>query len=459
MADSTNTPLSSSGPNHSSSEDKKRMVRGCTKMLKIAKVRKTSVKLKIEFDPQTGDCIGENSNEFRSYAAYLARSTCSILIDEWRLVDVDSKNSIWDDLKLHFDIIESDDSNKCDLKKKWLKYLGDRWRAFKTQLTSDYITNPNPNRLPPYEVYPYIKEDVWEKFLEHRNTPAFKEKSKKGKDNVAKNLYPHTLSRGGYELLEKKMINEKRQELDASIELDRIPSPPSRHDKWKRARQRRRGEYTSEATRVVAEKIDSLAEETEQGTFVSQGRDDILTKAIGASEHGGRVRGVGRFANLSNYFGRSSRPTQSIDVKEIEAQLEAKLEQKLAAKIKAECKEKFEQQLIMASEKMQQSFMETLKTMGLSEISPTNQQGEQNVLLHGSTKGSCTAAQENHKEDSTTDNVQRVLFMFLKQQQHICLPLQHDLAVKNFWISPMCIRELLVGDAWLDISILQVCCT
>lgn len=100
MADSTNTPLSSSGPNHSSSEDKKRMVRGCTKMLKIAKVRKTGVKLKIEFDPQTGDCIGENSNEFRSYAAYLARSTCSILIDEWRLVDVDSKNSIWDDLKV-----------------------------------------------------------------------------------------------------------------------------------------------------------------------------------------------------------------------------------------------------------------------------------------------------------------------------------------------------------------------
>ncbi|WP_338309912.1 hypothetical protein, partial [Bradyrhizobium sp. TM233] len=75
----------------SSSEDKKRMVRGCTKMLKIAKVRKTGVNLKIEFDPQTGDCIGENSNEFRSYAAYLARSTCSILIDEWRLVDVDSK--------------------------------------------------------------------------------------------------------------------------------------------------------------------------------------------------------------------------------------------------------------------------------------------------------------------------------------------------------------------------------
>ncbi|KEH27567.1 hypothetical protein MTR_5g020725 [Medicago truncatula] len=44
--------------------------------------------------------------------------------------------------------------------------------------------------------------------------------------------------------------------------------------------------------RVVDEKIDSLVEGTEKGTFVPQGHDDILTKAIGTFEHGGRVRGV-----------------------------------------------------------------------------------------------------------------------------------------------------------------------
>jgi hypothetical protein len=75
---------------------------------------------------------------------------------------------------------------------------------------------------------------------------------------VAKNLYPHTLSRGGYDLLDQKMIDEKRKELEASGESDCIPSPPSRHDKWKRARQKRGGEYTSEAVQVVAEKIVSI---------------------------------------------------------------------------------------------------------------------------------------------------------------------------------------------------------
>ena len=148
-----------------------------------------------------------------------------------------------------------------------------------------------------------------------------------------------------------------------------------------------------------------------------------MTNTIGTSEHGGRVRGVGRFANLSNYFGRSSRPTQNtIDVKEIEAQLEAKLEEKLSAKIKEEFTEVFEQQLTIAHEKMQQSFMEKLNTMGLSEISKTNKQASQNVVDPGSTKGSCSAAAEIYKED----NVQKVLFMFLKEQQHVYLTLQHD---------------------------------
>ncbi|KAL6536506.1 hypothetical protein OROGR_013078 [Orobanche gracilis] len=43
--------------------------------------------------------------------------------------------------------------------------------------------------------------------------------------------------------------------------------------------------------------------------------------AIGTSEHGGRVSGAGRFANLINYFGRHSRRTQTTDVDEIEAHL------------------------------------------------------------------------------------------------------------------------------------------
>lgn len=72
---------------------------------------------------------------------------------------------------------------------------------------------------------------------------------------MSKNIYRHTLSRGGYELLEQKMINEKRQLLEASGESTLSDDHIPRYETWKRARQKRGGEYISEAARVVAEKI------------------------------------------------------------------------------------------------------------------------------------------------------------------------------------------------------------
>lgn len=91
MADSTNFPPSSS-------ELPKRNVRGATKMKKMTKVLKSGVKPLVNFNPETGRCYGPNSAEFKSYAAYLARSKCSILIDEWKQVDASTKDAIWVDL-------------------------------------------------------------------------------------------------------------------------------------------------------------------------------------------------------------------------------------------------------------------------------------------------------------------------------------------------------------------------
>lgn len=73
---------------------------------------------------------------------------------------------------------------------------------------------------------------------------------------MAKNLYRHTLSRGGYELLAQKLINEKRKIKESSGDStlsddDHIP----RHEMWRRARQKRGGNYISEEAREVAEKI------------------------------------------------------------------------------------------------------------------------------------------------------------------------------------------------------------
>lgn len=67
------------------------------------------------------------------------------------------------------------------------------------------------------------------------------------------------MSRRGYRKLEEETINEKRLQLeDDSLSRDHNPSPPSRHEKWKKAQERPCREFTSEDKRVVGEKIVSI---------------------------------------------------------------------------------------------------------------------------------------------------------------------------------------------------------
>ncbi|CAJ2644955.1 unnamed protein product [Trifolium pratense] len=138
---------------------------------------------------------------------------------------------------------------------------------------------------------------------------------------------------------------------------------------------------------------------------------------------------------------------------------------------------------------MQDSLMETLKSMGLSQTSDTNNrvmvpeaQTEQ-LVVTGSAKGSCSPApvkmQNELKEVVVTesakgsrspapvaeaqdnmDDVQKLLMMVLKRgDDHLDVELIHCSMCTNFLMSCKCIRELLVGFIWLDMSTLSVWCS
>ena len=71
---------------------------------------------------------------------------------------------------------------------------------------------------------------------------------------------PHVLSRGGYDLLEKKLLDEKRKKRqeDAMLTentplIEDPPSPIERHVKWKMARTKRCGQMTSQAAQEISE--------------------------------------------------------------------------------------------------------------------------------------------------------------------------------------------------------------
>ena len=46
-----------------------------------------------------------------------------------------------------------------------------------------------------------------------------------------------------------------------------------------------------------------LQKQVTEGSWTPQGHDDILSRALGRKEHGGRVRGVGGGAKIKDVFG------------------------------------------------------------------------------------------------------------------------------------------------------------
>ncbi|BAT83748.1 hypothetical protein VIGAN_04095800, partial [Vigna angularis var. angularis] len=79
----------------------------------------------------------------------------------------------------------------------------------------------------------------------------------KAQGTSAKNKNPHLLSRGGYRKLEEKILKQKADAIPPSQSGSppQPPSPPSRHEKWKLARMRPSGTYSSDTAREISERI------------------------------------------------------------------------------------------------------------------------------------------------------------------------------------------------------------
>ncbi|XP_052727001.1 uncharacterized protein LOC108332271 isoform X1 [Vigna angularis] len=267
-----------------------RRTRGATRLRQLILRRNAGERTPVIIDVVTGVASGPNAYVFRSYLGVLARDRISILTPSFDHVSEADRNLIWQDLLITFDM-----PNVESLRNRCISAIAERFRGFKTKLTSRYIFGTKSDENP-CSKYSAIDEETWRQFVELRSSEAWQEKRSKAQGISAQNKNPHLLSRGGYRKLEEKIMKQKSDSrLPLSEGGDPLPppSPPSRHDKWKLARMRPSGSYTSESVREISERIDSLVEQSSQGQFTQEGRQDILTTTIGRPEHPGRVRAAG----------------------------------------------------------------------------------------------------------------------------------------------------------------------
>ncbi|KAH9801502.1 hypothetical protein KPL71_001060 [Citrus sinensis] len=234
--------------------------------------------------------VGKGRNDLRSYIGVIVRETNSILLDDWRRVPLEMKETLWVHFQKKFKL-----SLKC--KSQVLKWMGVASRNFRCELATEFVL-PNKDdrkslRLPSIK-YPSIKKEDWKLFVDKVLSEQFQEKSKKAKDKRAKNVYNHRLGSTGYGGMLYRKVSVKKESGVSEREIDRSEA-------WLMARADRDGKYASDVT-PIAEKINELKSHVEQGTFQSQGSHDILGEALQKQPNGSRVQRVGQFVTPSMYF-------------------------------------------------------------------------------------------------------------------------------------------------------------
>ncbi|KAL3631458.1 Proteasome subunit beta type-3 [Castilleja foliolosa] len=267
-------------------------------------------------------------------------------------------------------------------RRKWVNYVGRRWNVFKTNLTTTYIYGKKKDEPPYVKDYEFLDKATWEAFVASRLSEEEKAKRLKAQQLQSHNKCPQRCSRGGYEVLTQKIIDEKlktrQQACDDPSDIIQPPSPPSRHETWKRARIKPSGDYINPETSAIAAKIGALEQEASSGSFTPSGRNDILAVAIGKPDHPTRVRGVGKGYTVRSYFGKQQRAADGMVSREEVAAIVAEMKAEMQANLRAEMQMILSSQATSAAEPLTPAGM-SAKGSCAPEFGPSDRQDEHAV--------------------------------------------------------------------------------
>ncbi|PRQ58873.1 putative Ulp1 protease family catalytic domain, putative transposase, Ptta/En/Spm, plant [Rosa chinensis] len=274
----------------------KLLKRGMVTMSRITNRLIRGKKLTVKFNDK-GEPVGKVAKEMQSYIGVLARTKIPISISDWRDVDQDEKEKIWESITDAFVI-----PKECW--KMVITSAANKWREFKSKLTKLYIipymNEPDLLEFPPDD-YRSITKDNWQTFVADRLSAGFLEVREAQIMKRKENKYPHRMARKGYANLQ--------EELSESVPLEQL----DRATMWIKARQDRNGQFKQAEVEETAKKIENLKKREVEGEITTCGSDDVLTIALGNPEHHGRVRGVGGTVKPSAYFNLPKRQRKSVE--------------------------------------------------------------------------------------------------------------------------------------------------
>ncbi|KAL5193974.1 hypothetical protein HKD37_20G056116 [Glycine soja] len=128
----------------------------------------------VHVDPVTEKTDGPHRKKLRTYLRIVARDNVDVTYENWKQVLVARKDLIWEDIQDEFDIPEA---SNMRTKKKILQTVGERWRQFKSDLTSNWALAVDKDNVDDTVCKKYdISKENWTQFCQSRRDPSMCER-------------------------------------------------------------------------------------------------------------------------------------------------------------------------------------------------------------------------------------------------------------------------------------------
>ncbi|CAN6856895.1 unnamed protein product [Brassica oleracea var. botrytis] len=276
---------------------KKKRTRGLTKMQKMAK--DPLVKVDVQFTT-TGEHYGPGSVTLSSFLGPLVREHVSVLLEDWRQLDDQTEDILWEEIQGKFNLTEEWQKDAV------FQQMGCLWRASRYRLVSQLrAAKSNAVRL---NLKPSNIRSIatWNTWVKNMTSPSFQIRSNKYRE-LKRAQIPHTKSRKGMFRLSQEM-KEKSSD----------PRQVTRSKVWLAGHTYTDGTPVRLEFADTFEKIQSVDSQMDS-TSCDNVREDAVSQVLGKDKCG-RVRGLGRGVTITKLAFRQGRDSkvENLEAKQLE---------------------------------------------------------------------------------------------------------------------------------------------
>ncbi|XP_020407652.1 uncharacterized protein [Zea mays] len=175
--------------------------------------------------------IGKSARQLSSAIGCQVRKKLSIATTDWRLVDINKKYELWEDIKTYYDV----DAAALN----WvMRTAGKKWKQFKASIKQRYFNPELSIKEIPECPDKRVNDDDWHSMYNYWMSSEFQDRSEKAKINRQKLKMHHTAGSVSYAC----------SEYDLAVKLGR---PPRRDENFIQTHTRKNGVPTEQAKPII----------------------------------------------------------------------------------------------------------------------------------------------------------------------------------------------------------------